>query len=522
METRLITSSGKIRDRALENPVEQPREFRRRFGPEPRPVHPEALGVEARCFAALPTGLWNEMTSLMGETLRQAAGAFDDAFKYGAEGRLAKLLQSFIPGVVYALGRGFMEALLRQERGFYGSRIDCHECDGSLCFQGYIKRKVKTKLGPIEFARAYYTGACGHSATPLDTLLGIDGEHGVLPDLQECAALLSATMSYPKAVELLQRLLPVGTFSLRLQENVTQTVAGEFMALQCEEAETVEPGWRTGEELEDRTVVVAVDGGMCRVRDHAEDYKEFKLAVMGELEPKAAGIDDGEPLAVVVNKSYVATFEGPNEVYEKAVTEYVRKGHDRAAHLHFISDGATWIARRVDELAHPGQTLTTVLDWYHASEHLKKCANELFPPASAENTAWYESAKSALYNGDLTSFFKKLREAVPDPPSEGASSKSIAEGVLNYFEKRRPMLRYKEYREMGLPIGSGIVEGGIRFVGKDRLDCTGMRWLVAGAERILALRCIHASVRWDKFSQIRSQKRTQRFSALKSSWLRAA
>lgn len=199
---------------------------------------------------------------------------------------------------------------------------------------------------------------------------------------------------------------------------------------------------------------------------------------------------------------------------------------DRAAHLHFVSDGAEWIARRVDELAHPGQTLTVILDWYHATERVKGCANDLFGVGTAQNVAWYESMKSALYEENLPEFFAKLRESVraSTSASEGAEGqpKSVAEVTLNYFEKRRKMLCYKAYRDRGLPIGSGMVEGGIRFVGKDRLDCTGMRWGTPGAENILQLRCLDASGRWDEFSKTRANKRTQRFSRLKTAWLSAA
>ncbi|MCE7875398.1 hypothetical protein DYH09_34235, partial [bacterium CPR1] len=95
------------------------------------------------------------MTSILGATLSQVAQTFDDAFKRGGEGGLPALIQTFIPQVVFALGRGLMEALLRQVRGFYGSTVRCHECGGSLAFEGYIKRTVKTKLGPIHFSRAY-------------------------------------------------------------------------------------------------------------------------------------------------------------------------------------------------------------------------------------------------------------------------------------------------------------------------------------------------------------------------------
>ena len=510
MERQLVTSSGKIRERHLETPVESKQ---RQIGkvvnpPQPPVVFKEVAGVQARHYPALPNGLWNEVTTLLGATLRGAARSFNDAFKHGAEPHLQDLLQTVIPELVYDLGRQLIEAVLNQERGFYGSYINCSECGQVLEFEGYIERGVKTKLGPVRFKRAYYHGACGHSAFPIDTLLGIDGKHGVLPDLQECAALLATTTSYPQALDLLQRLLPVGKFSLHLQEEVTRHVSGDFAVLQREEAEAARPGWRDGVDLQPRTVVASVDGGMCRVRDHAERYREFKLAVMGEL-----GRD-----SEVENKTYVATFDGPDALFHKAIFEYVRKGYDRAERVHLIADGAKWIENRADELTQPGQELSMVLDWYHATERLKAFANDALGVGTAANTAWYESAKSALYEEDLGTFFKMLRESV-----RGASTQIEGlESTLKYFEKRRKLLRYKWCRDNGLPIGSGMVEGGIRFVGKDRLDCTGMRWGTPGASDILQLRCIDASQRWDEFAAMRTRKRTQRFKTSKSAWLSAS
>lgn len=514
-EGKLVTSSGKIRDRYNETPVERVagRVGKRSNPPQPAVVFKEVAGVRARDYGALPTGLWNEMVSLLGSTLREGARAFHAAFKHGAEPHLQELIQTVIPQLVHALGRQLVGAVLNQERGFYGSCIQCPDCGQTLEFEGYIERGVKTKLGPVRFKRAYYHGPCGHSAFPIDSLLGIDGKHGVLPDLQECAALLATTTSYPQALDLLQRLLPVGTFSLHLHEEVTRSVASDLIALQREEAEGAKPGWRNGEELQDKIVVASVDGGMCRVRDHAERYREFKLAAMGELGPDLE----------VTNKTYVATFEGPDQLFHKAIFEYVRKGHDRARRVHLVADGATWIERRADELVQPGQELSMVLDWYHATERLKGFANEAMGAGTAASTAWYESGKSALYEGELDTFFKMLRESVKaSVPSEGGSPKEVLESSLKYFEKRRKLLCYKWCRDNGLPIGSGMVEGGIRFVGKDRLDCTGMRWGTPGASDILQLRCIDASQRWDEFTAMRAQKGAQRFSKLKGAWLSAA
>ena len=84
------------------------------------------------------------------------------------------------------------------------------------------------------------------------------------------------------------------------------------------------------------------------------------------------------------------------------------------------------------------------------------------------------------------------------------------------------MLDYKGFLARGLLVGSGMVEGGIRFVGKDRLDRTGMKWTEPGAEDILTLRALHASDRWEEFTANRTRRRREKVKALKSQWLSQA
>ena len=50
-------------------------------------------------------------------------------------------------------------------------------------------------------------------------------------------------------------------------------------------------------------------------------------------------------------------------------------------------------------------------------------------------------------------------------------------------------MRYAEFRAQGLMVGSGVVEAGCKTVVGARLKQSGMRWTVAGANAIIALRC---------------------------------
>ena len=61
------------------------------------------------------------------------------------------------------------------------------------------------------------------------------------------------------------------------------------------------------------------------------------------------------------------------------------------------------------------------------------------------------------------------------------------------------MLGYRDALRDDLPIATGVIEGACRFVVKDRMDRTGARWSLTGAEAVLRLRAIRASKDFDAY-----------------------
>jgi hypothetical protein len=69
---------------------------------------------------------------------------------------------------------------------------------------------------------------------------------------------------------------------------------------------------------------------------------------------------------------------------------------------------------------------------------------------------------------------------------------------LGYFERNIHRMRYQHFRDLGMFIGSGAIEGGIKAIVVQRAKQSGMHWSVNGAADIIALRCQQASDRWDQ------------------------
>jgi hypothetical protein len=58
----------------------------------------------------------------------------------------------------------------------------------------------------------------------------------------------------------------------------------------------------------------------------------------------------------------------------------------------------------------------------------------------------------------------------------------------------------------GFPIASGVIEGACRHLFNDRLDITGARWGLMGAESILKLRSIKSSGDFESYWEFHKQQ----------------
>ena len=102
-----------------------------------------------------------------------------------------------------------------------------------------------------------------------------------------------------------------------------------------------------------------------------------------------------------------------------------------------------------------------------------------------------------------------LRQMVTKHELKGAKRKLVLEAA-QYYENNREHMKYDEYLAAGYPIGSGVAEGACRHLVKDRLEQTGMRWTVQGAQAMLYLRATYLNGDWAEFQDFRIAREQKR------------
>jgi hypothetical protein len=145
-----------------------------------------------------------------------------------------------------------------------------------------------------------------------------------------------------------------------------------------------------------------------------------------------------------------------------------------------------------------------ILDIWHVTEYLWKLAYCFHSEGSDKAEAFVETYLRKLLEGKVRRAIGGIRQMV----TKGGLSKpkcEKAEQCLNYFADRCEYMKYDEYLAAGYPIGSGVVEGACRHLVKDRMEQTGMRWRIAGAQAVLSLRAIYVNDDWEAFHTDRIQ-----------------
>jgi hypothetical protein len=145
-----------------------------------------------------------------------------------------------------------------------------------------------------------------------------------------------------------------------------------------------------------------------------------------------------------------------------------------------------------------------VLDLFHVLERLWQAAHVFHREGSPEAEQFVAQDLRLLLQGKVGRVIGRLTRLC-DEHALGGSRRRTASAVIGYYQNNRQHMKYDQYLAAGYPIGSGVAEGACRHVVKDRLEQTGMRWNVNGAQAMLHLRAIYLNGQWNDFINYRIQ-----------------
>jgi len=150
-------------------------------------------------------------------------------------------------------------------------------------------------------------------------------------------------------------------------------------------------------------------------------------------------------------------------------------------------------------------SITIILDIIHVIEYLWKAARVFYDESSKECEGWVQTQLRKILEGQSSIVAAAMRRSATMLRMTGVQRKPV-DKCAGYLLKNAKHLRYDEYLTEGYPIATGVIEGACRNLIKDRLDITGARWSLVGAEAILKLRSLRASGDFDDYWQFHERQ----------------
>jgi hypothetical protein len=403
---------------------------------------------------------------------------------------------------MHGIGCKLLENLLNADGGGYRGAAIASEKDNTAIFVDYREKKLLTVLGEVTVKRAYYHDKECHSGfCPKDNDLDIV-KTGYSPGVRRLMSKVGAMRPFGLGHQDLHELADIRVTSKEV-ERQSHIVGGQIEQFHGAQAEAA-----MSEKIIPIKAVprmyVSMDGtGVPVVKRETADRRgkdggqaKTREAKLGCIFTQTGVDKEGRPIRDEQSTSYIGAIETADDFANRLYKEAKRRGLDRSGEVCVIGDGALWIWNIADEQFHGA---CQIVDLYHAREHYWTVARACFK-SKEEQSKWSEDRRLELNDGNVEAVIK----AIETLASMAECDKELCEREIGYFERNKERMRYAEFKERKLFVGSGVMEAGCRTVVGQRLKQSGMHWTVSGANNIIAIRCSLLSNRWEDFWEYRA------------------
>ena len=399
-------------------------------------------------------------------------------------------------------------------------------------------RPLATVFGQVTVNRIAYRAPGAANVHPLDAALNLPEEkqsHG----LRKLAAIESARGSFDEAAAAITRCTGVKTGKRQVEE-LARRAAADVDAFYADR--------RPGPAPDEHVLVLTGDGKGIVMRPEALRPATAKAAATGRtklatrLSPgekhgrkrmaELACVYDAAPaprtpddIITPPGKEKGERSRGPRAagkwltasvtddipaVIAAAFDEAERRDLQHKREWVVLVDGNnTQIETVTTEAASRGITVTVVIDFIHVLEYLWKAAWSFFDKGEPAAEEWVADQARKILRGKSAQVAAGIRRRATTygySPAERAGADECA----RYLDNKKDYLGYATALEKGWPIATGVIEGAARWLVKDRMDITGARWGLQGAEAILKLRALLASGDFDAYWRFHLRREHER------------
>ena len=142
-------------------------------------------------------------------------------------------------------------------------------------------------------------------------------------------------------------------------------------------------------------------------------------------------------------------------------------------------------------------SMPIVLDFIHVAEYVWD-ASRAFAADHQARDAWVLPRLREILRGKASDVAAGMRRSAT-LRGLAAEDRTPVDVCADYLLKYAPYLQYDEALRHGAPIATGVIEGACGHLVEDRMNLTGARWSLKGAEAVLRLRALRSSGDFDDY-----------------------
>lgn len=214
----------------------------------------------------------------------------------------------------------------------------------------------------------------------------------------------------------------------------------------------------------------------------------------------ASDSNDTPPAPTAVNKWLTASVaDDAKEVIGRIFDEADRRDPAHKRTWIALVDGNNHQIDRIrTEATKRTINVTILLDFVHVLEYLWKAAWSFHKEADPDAETWVKTRALAILDGHAKAVATTIRRTATRR-NLNDDQRANADRCADYLTNKHDLLDYPTALREGWPIATGIIEGACRHLVKDRMDITGARWGLDGAEAILKLRTLRSNGDFDTY-----------------------
>ena len=451
-------------------------------------------------------------------------------------GREAHEIEQDLFRGVLALGRQLLRAFFDMVGpGDLGETIELPDGRRVRRLEHMISRTYQSVFGDFEIERWVYGTRAGQKIelVPTDQRLGLpESEFSYL--LQDWDQQLGVEHAWNHVVEVIQRMLDVDQWVDSLERISRQTAeATKDFRDQLPPPEPAEEGEILVATVDNKGVPMRRSSneplpGARRKKGHKANKKRHAtLGGVYSVDPK---IRTPEELVAILfrdqprrstavdpaakQKRFRAALSDPDRKVQgqeqtfRWLAEEVERRRQPDQPLVYLTDGQRSLQTdRAKYLDVPG--VVEILDFMHVIPRIWEAAYLFHREGSTEAEKFVRPRVLRILHGQTAGVIKGLRRLGSTHKLSSPKLK-ILETICRFLKQNLSRMRYDDYLAAGFPIASGVIEGACRYVIKDRMERSGMRWTVAGAQAMLDLRTTWINGSWQEFQTFRIEREHQR------------